>query len=169
MELQKGRYSVFEVEDYISMHLNRSEKLEVVNVNSTEFNNGTSRDYQFWSNINHPETGELLKATKGYMGVDSYGQDRCYYAEYQDANGKSYCYVYQFPIYNDAGEVLCQKKSIEQQQREDIEERIGNLRKIEERKSFSNFMKTSQGGSFIQECSTENVETNNKNGQELKR
>ena len=169
MELQKGRYSVFEVEDYISMHLNRSEKLEVVNVNSTEFNNGTSRDYQFWSNINHPETGELLKATKGYMGVDSYGQDRCYYAEYQDANGNSYCYVYQFPIYNDAGEVLCQKKSIEPQQREDREERSGNLRKSAERKSFSNFMKTSQGGLFIQECSTENVETNNKNGQELKR
>lgn len=169
MELQRGKYSISEVEDYVSANSLNRDRLEVVKVNSSAFNNGTSRDYPFWSNINHPETGELLKATKGYMGVDANGQDRCYYAEYEDLKGNSYCYVYHFPIYNKAGEMLCQRKSIEQQQRDDFAEKENSFRKVQERKNFNDLMKGSNDITSTTDHLKQNISANIKKGHDVLR
>lgn len=100
--INKGSCSVDEVVDYIkTFSNNQNPELTVVKVNSAEFNNGTSVDYPHCHSINHPETGEKLFPRKGYMGMDESGRnDRCYYAEYYDNNGKSYYYSYQYPMYD---------------------------------------------------------------------
>ncbi|MBQ8424756.1 MAG: hypothetical protein IJX17_01890 [Clostridia bacterium] len=123
--INNDRFLTFEVQDYIKSKTNNfqmNRPLEVVNVNSTAFNNGTGRDYKFCHDIFHPETGERLKPVKGYVGHDELGRDRCYYAEYQDVNGKTYSYAYQFAKYDEkTGEKVLSTKSIEQQMKEDLE------------------------------------------------
>lgn len=133
--IDKFGYSVYDVQDYIKSNTDNfqmNKPLEVVNVNSTSFNNGTSRDYPFWQDILNPETGEKLRAVKGYVGHDELGRDRCYYAEFADKNGKTYSYTYQFAMYKD-GVKLLDTKSIKSKMAEDLKQLQENLKKEEEK------------------------------------
>ena len=130
VNIDRTSYLVSEVEEYIEMNTNSpyaKRKLEVVNVNSTSFNNGTGRDYQFGHTIKHPETGETLKPVKGYVGLNESGQDRCYYAEYQDSKGVIYSYTFKFPCFDRESKTSTPKKTISQQLSEDaktLEEKL---------------------------------------------
>ena len=122
VNIDRDSFTVYDVQDYIKDKTNNfqmNRPLEVVNVNSTSFNNGTGRDYPYWKDIKHPETGEILKAVKGYMGHDELGRDRCYYAEFQDSKGKTYSYSYQFAAYRDGRQIM-PTKSIKQKMAEDL-------------------------------------------------
>lgn len=123
VNIDKDSFTVGDVEEYIklkSSNFQTNKKLEVVNVNSTSFNNGTSRDYPFCMPIKHPETGETLRPVKGYMGLNEKGDDRCYYAEYQDKKGTTYSYTFKFEEYNEDLKKFFPKKSIREQQAEDL-------------------------------------------------
>ena len=122
VNINRGSFLISEVEEYIQLKSSNfftNKKLEVVNVDSTAFNNGTSRDYPHCMPIKHPETGEILKPVRGYMGLNERGTDRCYYAEYQDSKGRAYSYIYQFAEYNLNAGKTCPKKNIAQQLSED--------------------------------------------------
>lgn len=135
ININECRYSVDQVMDYIrssSDNYNVRSNLEVVDVNSTSFNNGTSIDYPYCHNIKHPETGEILTPVRGYMGLNEKRTDRCYYAEYCDSKGNIYSYHYQFAVYDADGRQMLPAKDIATQQHEDDR----NL----ERKSFTDIM-----------------------------
>jgi len=125
-------FTVYDVQDYIKSKTNSfqmNKPLEVVNVNSLSFNNGTSRDYKHCSVIQHPETGEELRPVRGYIGFNELGSDRCYYAEFQDSKGKTYSYCFQFADYDSKTGRYYPEKSIEKQRKEDekvLEETLAN-------------------------------------------
>ena len=83
MWINEGTYSKSEVAE--AFHDNN-----VYEVNLSEFNNGKGRDYSYWAPIVHPETGEQLVATKGYLSGEG---NTCYYAEYRDRQGNYYNYT----------------------------------------------------------------------------
>lgn len=124
VNINKCSYSLVDVKEYVSNHTNNyfiGNNIEVVDINSTGFNSGISRDYPFCHAIQHPETGEILKPVRGFMGTSENGNDRCYYAEYVTKNGEVYSYIYQFAIYDKDGVRIVPTKSIDAQQREDVE------------------------------------------------
>ena len=112
--MQEGRYSPEEIMEYMKEH-NIFPGLDVVSVNSSDFNNGLGPDYPYWYDINHPITGEHLYAVRGYMGDGTGGNYGCYYAEYVDKNGNYYNYVHQFHERS----VHIEEKNIGKQQFED--------------------------------------------------
>lgn len=118
--INNGTYTEKEVREAFGAN----HQLDVVKVR--EFNEGKGRDYEYWESITHPETGEKLYATQGFMDHNS---NECYYAEYRSDNGRYYNYT--------AG---MNGESIAEQQREDIEARRENARYAEARKNFSEFM-----------------------------
>lgn len=124
VNIDKDKFSVFDMEDYIKENTNNfqmTRPLQVVNVHSTEFNNGTGRDYEFCHDIFHPETGEKLKPVRGYVGHDQFGNDMCFYAEFQDNKGQTYSYTYQFAKYDlETGRKILDTKSIKAKMVEDL-------------------------------------------------
>lgn len=116
--INNGTFSVSEVKDTFDV------ELDVVNVK--EFNEGKGRDYDYWDSIVHPETGEKLTATQGYIDHNS---NKCYYAEYRSGSGKYYNYT-----------VGMNGESISSQQRKDGESRSESVKYAEARKNFSSFM-----------------------------
>lgn len=156
LNINKCRYSVEEVTDYLrsnSKNYYVRKDLEVVDVNSSAFNNGTSRDYPFCHNIKNPDTGELLKPIRGYMGFNEQGTDRCYYAEYSDSKGTIYSYNYQFALYGDNGEQLISQKDISLQQYEDSQSLA--------RKDFANMMEQGNIKTTVVEHDNSNNRPNN--------
>ncbi len=73
--------------------------------------------YDYWYDIKHPDTGETLKAVKGYCNPNNTNQ--CYYAEYRDEQGRSWHYL-DARSYPDPE--LRGDKSIQQQISEDASE-----------------------------------------------
>ena len=133
--IDKNEYSLKDVKEYVGEHTNNyfiSNSIEVVNINMESFNNGTSRDYPFCHSIKHPETGETLYPVRGFVGVNEKGEDRCYYAEYRSTKGEVYSYIYRFPIYDNMGRRLIERKSVGQQQDEDLKEYATKFRKSED-------------------------------------
>lgn len=132
INIDNGSYSLDEVESYIKSNSDNfltNKKLEVVNVHSTNFNNGVGRDYEHCMPIKHPETGEELRPIRGYVGLDELRQDRCYYAEYQDKKGRVYSYTYKFPYFDRYAGKTIPSKTISQQLKEDLkslEEKLAN-------------------------------------------
>ena len=132
INIDRGSFSLEDVEEYIKMNSDNPftrMKLEVVNVHSTAFNNGTGRDYQHCSVIKHPETGEDLRPIRGYIGFDESRQDRCYYAEYQDDKGRTYSYTFKFPYFDKGTRTMVPKKTISKQLSEDkkaLEDKLAN-------------------------------------------
>lgn len=154
--INKCRYSVNEVSDYLrssSQNFYVRRDLEVVNVNSSAFNNGTSRDYPYCQSIKNPETGELLTPVRGYMGLNEQGTDRCYYAEYSDNKGNIYSYTYQFALYDDNGKQLIPQKDISRQQYEDSQSLA--------RKNFVEMMNGQDKGDSITNQGRNNDKMNN--------
>ena len=80
--INNGRYSPSQVEETFG------QQVDIVNI--SEFNEGKGPDYAYWDSITHPETGETLRATRGYLGKQD---NECYYAEYQNGQGKYYNYT----------------------------------------------------------------------------
>ena len=129
ININREKFYLSDVEDYIKKHSDNfqtNRRLEVVDVNSTAFNNGTGRDYEFCMPIKHPETGEELRPVRGYVGFSEMGTDRCYYAEFQDKKGVTYSYAYQFAEFNEITRKFMPAKSISQQMKEDNEARLAN-------------------------------------------
>ena len=116
--INSGTFAVSEVRDAFGV------ELDVINVK--EFNAGKGRDYDYWNSIVHPETGERLAATQGYMDRHS---NKCYYAEYRSESGKYYNYT-----------LGINGESILSQQRKDSEARSESIKYAEARKNFSNLM-----------------------------
>lgn len=85
--ISRGSLSMDELKEYISAPLTTIYAKYKDNMK-------VDGDYEFWENIIHPETGESLRAVKGYC--DQYGSAlnrKCHYAEYQDDKGNSYYYL----------------------------------------------------------------------------
>lgn len=138
--INSGTFSVSEVKATFDV------ELDVVNVK--EFNAGKGRDYNYWDSIVHPETGEKLIATQGYMDRNS---NKCYYAEYRSESGKYYNYT-----------VGMNGESILSQQRKDGETRSESAKYAEARKNFSSLMngeKTAERSSQL----SNHYETNKNN------
>lgn len=133
--INNGRYSVHEVEETFGI------RLDIVSVNN--FNAGKGRDYAYWESITHPQTGEKLSATIGYLDRDS---NKCYYAEYQGCDGKFYNYT--------AG---MDGESISSYQSRDEKTRAEKLKYEEARKRFSDMLNGKmQDSSFMSSLQQEN-------------
>ena len=115
--INDGRYSPQEVEETFG------ESIVIVNMN--DFNQGRGPDYEYWSSITHPQTGESLTASRGYVGKNN----KCYYAEYQGSDGRYYNYT-----------LGMKGESIGKQQSEDNAKREAVEKNDEARKTFSDFM-----------------------------
>ena len=77
-------YSAEEVQDFLGGK-------EIAIAYAKDSDNPRANGYDFWNDIKHPETGETLRATKGYCNPNNMYQ--CYYAEYQGADGGYYHYI----------------------------------------------------------------------------
>ena len=122
--INDGRYSPKEVEETFG------ESIVIVNMN--DFNQGRGPDYEYWSSITHPQTGELLTASRGYVGKNN----KCYYAEYQGSDGRYYNYT-----------LGMKGESIGKQQSEDNAKREAVEKNDRARKTFSDFMGGRSSGS----------------------
>lgn len=131
--IYSGSSSVEDVENFLG-----GKKITVAYAKDQD--NPNANYYEFWADIKHPETGEKLRATKGYCNPDNMYQ--CYYAEYQGEDGRYYHYI-DSRYYHDAQ--WRGTKSINQQQYEDKQE----LRVKEASQRHSDF--------FSQEGSKENI------------
>ncbi len=133
--INDGRYCVSEIEDSFAV------KLDIVNVK--DFNDGKGRDYAYWDNIIHPQTGEKLIATRGYLDKNS---NKCFYAEYQGQDGKFYNYT--------AG---MRGESIRSYQLQDDAARIEAIKHADARQKFLDIM----NGKKNETASTESVSQDN--------
>lgn len=128
--IQNGSCSVSDVKDFIGGK-------EITVAYAKDKDNLNVKCYDFWSSIRHPETGEVLHATKGYCNPENL--DVCYYAEYLGADGSSYYYLdsrYYREIH------LRENKSISSQQDADSRE----LEDKESSKKHSDFFKKDDKG-----------------------
>lgn len=123
--INRGSGSIDEVRVFAGM-----KRLEVAYAKNQD--NPNEYGYDFWDNIRHPETGEELRATKGYC--DANDMTKCYYAEYQGKNGEKYYYL-DSREYRDP--TMRGTKSIFQQQAEDREE-LKNKISEQKRRDFFN-------------------------------
>lgn len=80
----RGCYSAEEVQDFLGGK-------EIAIAYAKDRDNPRANGYDFWNDIKHPETGETLRATKGYCNPNNMYQ--CYYAEYQGSDGGYYHYI----------------------------------------------------------------------------
>lgn len=135
-----GRFSKEEVEGAFSAR--------VAEVKMSSFNQGRGPDYSYWQSITHPQTGEKLDATRGYVDANT---NRCYYAEYQSPSGEYYNYT--------AG---LNGESIRQYQLEDAQERTENLRNAEARQQFRDFMNNEGGSSPNNQLANQNLNSQNR-------
>lgn len=124
--INDGRYSTSEVEETFG------QQVDVLNI--SEFNEGKGPDYAYWGSITHPETGESLNATRGYIGRNN----KCYYAEYQGSDGRYYNYT-----------LGMKGESIGRQQSEDNAKRETAVKNDEARKTFSDIMSSHTGVSAL--------------------
>lgn len=124
--INDGRYSPQEVEETFG------ESVVIVKVN--DFNEGRGSDYEYWSSIAHPQTGEPLIASRGYVGKNN----KCYYAEYQGSDGRYYNYT-----------LGMNGESIGKQQSEDNAKRETIVKNNEARKTFSNLMDSRANGATL--------------------
>ena len=120
--INDGRYSTSQVEEAFGR------EVDVVNIG--EFNEGKGPDYQYWDSITHPETGESLSATRGYVGRDD---GKCYYAEYQNEQGRYFNYTRGM-----------RGESIGKQQSDDANARTESIRRAEARNQYSGMMRENQ-------------------------
>lgn len=134
--INDGRYGVSEIEESFGV------KLDIVNVK--DFNEGKGRDYAYWDNITHPQTGEKLMATRGYLDKNS---NKCFYAEYQGQDGKFYNYT--------AG---LRGESIRSYQLQDDAARSEAIKHADARQKFTNLM----NGKKNETTSSESVSQINK-------
>lgn len=82
--IYRGSASVEEIKNFIG-------EKDVVVAYAKNQDNPREIGYDYWYDIKHPDTGETLKAVKGYCNPNNTRQ--CYYAEYQDKNGHSWHYL----------------------------------------------------------------------------
>lgn len=116
--------------------------------------------YEFWSNIRHPDTGETLKAVKGYCNPNNFNE--CYYAEYRDDAGNPYHYL-DSRYYHDPE--LRGNKSIRQQQSEDAAELERKLDSQKHKDFFEQSSNVEQSQSSDRhQTFFENKESENTNG-----
>ncbi|MBO5261410.1 MAG: hypothetical protein J6B45_00010 [Clostridia bacterium] len=77
-------------------------------------------DYAFSDNIIHPQTGEVLKAVKGYCTNGSAFERPCYYAEYEGKSG-TYYYLDQTKYKGFASNPMTIYEQIEEDRQEYLE------------------------------------------------
>lgn len=80
----RGSFSTEEVQEFLGGR-------EIAVAYAKDRDKPRENGYDFWNDIKHPETGETLRATKGYCNPNNMYQ--CYYAEYQGADGEYYHYI----------------------------------------------------------------------------
>ena len=130
--INNGRYSPSQVEETFG------QQVDIVNI--SEFNEGKGPDYAYWDSITHPETGETLSATRGYLGKED---NKCYYAEYQNGQGKFYNYT-----------MGMKGESISKQQLADANARAESIKNAEARNQYSSMVRERQTGSATESSAT---------------
>ncbi len=130
INLEKTTYSKEEVEQFFGKKMNVVLRREHVINKGMDFSD-------FADGISHPQTGEHLRAIKGY--ADNNG--KFYYVEYENKQGEKYCYI--------VGP-----------NNEDIRELIYNDQYADKREEFSNFMEDNKEFQADEESYSLNVSQN---------